>query len=141
MGLLASDEYIDPLGPVVQPLWGRCSTEGRDRGSPQDPAEQCLLRWGGISVPPAMTDDVQFVLRNGNRYGVTSNFGRQVIPGQFAKNVTGDNPAAIAHQALGASEITTTLCKGFTAGWPEINATLPSVLIKTHSGAAALGRL
>ncbi|MFD7701411.1 NAD(P)H-dependent oxidoreductase [Streptomyces caelestis] len=104
-------------------LAGKVMSSFTSTGAPHGGQEATILslntvfyHWGGIIVPPGITDDIMTAPSNGNPYGVSSVSGRQAIPGRLAENVTEENLAAIAHQTRRMLEVADTLRRGRMAG-------------------------
>lgn len=103
-------------------LSGKVMSSFTSTGAPHGGQEATILslntvfyHWGGIIVPPGITDDIMTAPSNGNPYGVSSVSGRQAIPGRLAENVTEDNLAAIAYQTRRMLEVADALRRGRTA--------------------------
>ncbi|MFF9127943.1 NAD(P)H-dependent oxidoreductase [Streptomyces sp. NPDC014889] len=117
--------FIDQAWPLNarRGLAGKVMSSFTSTGAPHGGQESTILslnnvfyHWGGIIVPPGVTDDIMMTPSNGNPYGVSSVSGRQAIPGRLAENVTDDNLAAIAYQTQRVTEIATALRLGSAAG-------------------------
>ncbi|MGW2517702.1 NAD(P)H-dependent oxidoreductase [Streptomyces sp. NPDC001617] len=117
--------FIDQAWPLNarRGLVNKVMSSFTSTGAPHGGQESTILslnnvfyHWGGIIVPPGVTDDIVMAPSNGNPYGVSSVSGRQAIPGRLAENVTEDNLAAIAHQTRRVVEIASALRLGFAAG-------------------------
>ncbi|MFB7513077.1 NAD(P)H-dependent oxidoreductase [Streptomyces sp. NPDC056144] len=103
-------------------LDGKVMSAFTSTGAPHGGQEATILslntvfcHWGGIIVPPGVTDDIMKTPSNGNPYGVSSVSGRQAIPGRLAENVTDDNLAALAHQTRRMLDVADALRRGRTA--------------------------
>src|SRR5262249_14011776 len=99
--------FIDQSWPLNarRGLVNKVMSSFTSTGAPHGGQESTILslntvfyHWGGIIVPPGVTDDIQTAPSNGNPYGVSSASGRQAIPGRLAENVTEDQMSAIAYQ-------------------------------------------
>lgn len=93
-------------------LSGKVMSSFTSTGAPHGGQEATILslntvfyHWGGIIVPPGITDEIMTAPSNGNPYGVSSVSGRQAVPGRLAENVTEDNLAAIGHQTRRMLEV------------------------------------
>ncbi|WP_432072099.1 NAD(P)H-dependent oxidoreductase [Streptomyces wuyuanensis] len=103
-------------------LSGKVMSSFTSTGAPHGGQEATILslntvfyHWGGVIVPPGITDDIMTAPSNGNPYGVSSVSGRQAVPGRLAENVTEDNLAAIAHQTRRMVEVADALRRGRAA--------------------------
>ncbi|MEU5219822.1 NAD(P)H-dependent oxidoreductase [Streptomyces sp. NPDC020807] len=103
-------------------LAGKVMSSFTSTGAPHGGQEATILslntvfyHWGGIIVPPGVTDDIMKTPSNGNPYGVSSVSGRQAVPGRLAENVTDDNRAALAHQTRRMLDVADALRRGRTA--------------------------
>lgn len=125
-GMIAAPlkHFIDLAWPLNARggLAGKVMSSFTSTGAPHGGQEATILslntvfyHWGGIIVPPGITDDIMTAPSNGNPYGVSSVSGRQAIPGRLAENVTEDNLAAIAYQTRRMVEVADALRKGRTA--------------------------
>ncbi|MFC4857010.1 flavodoxin family protein [Actinophytocola glycyrrhizae] len=125
-GLIAAPlkHFIEQAWPLNarRGLMNKVMSSFTSTGAPHGGQEATVLslntvfyHWGGIIVPPGVTDDIQTAPSNGNPYGVSSVSGRQAIPGRLAENVTEDNLAAIAYQTRRMVEIATAVRHGFEA--------------------------
>ncbi|MET9358265.1 NAD(P)H-dependent oxidoreductase [Streptomyces sp. NPDC006617] len=117
-----------PLKHFIEQAWplnargalaGKVMSSFTSTGAPHGGQESTILslnnvfyHWGGVIVPPGITDEILTAPSNGNPYGVSSVSGRQAIPGRLAEQVTEDNLAAIAYQARRVVEIATALRLG-----------------------------
>ncbi|MFC7913526.1 NAD(P)H-dependent oxidoreductase [Streptomyces sp. NPDC057386] len=117
--------FIDLAWPLNarRGLAGKVMSSFTSTGAPHGGQESTILslntvfyHWGGIIVPPGVTDDIMTAPSNGNPYGVSSVSGRQAVPGRLAENVTDDNLAAIAYQTQRVTEVATALRRGYAAG-------------------------
>lgn len=120
--------FIDRAWPLNarRGLVNKAMSSFTSTGAPHGGQESTILslnnvfyHWGGIIVPPGVTDDIQTAPSNGNPYGVSSASGRQAIPGRLAENVTEDQLAAIAYQTRRLLDVATALRLGFAAGRPR----------------------
>ncbi|MGW6982614.1 NAD(P)H-dependent oxidoreductase [Streptomyces sp. NPDC054932] len=125
-GMIAAPlkHFIDLAWPLNARggLSGKVMSSFTSTGAPHGGQEATILslntvfyHWGGIIVPPGITDDIMTAPSNGNPYGVSSVSGRQAIPGRLAENVTEDNLAAIAYQTRRMVEVADALRRGRTA--------------------------
>ncbi|MCK1818521.1 NAD(P)H-dependent oxidoreductase [Streptomyces sp. XM83C] len=117
--------FIDLAWPLNarRGLAGKVMSSFTSTGAPHGGQESTILslntvfyHWGGIIVPPGVTDDIMTAPSNGNPYGVSSVSGRQAVPGRLAENVTDDNLAAIAYQTQRVTEVAIALRRGYAAG-------------------------
>lgn len=117
--------FIDQAWPLNarRGLVNKVMSSFTSTGAPHGGQESTILslnnvfyHWGGIIVPPGVTDDIMTAPSNGNPYGVSSVSGRQAIPGRLAENVTEDNLAAMAYQTRRVIQIASALRLGFAAG-------------------------
>ena len=117
--------FIDQAWPLNarRGLVDKVMSSFTSTGAPHGGQESTILslnnvfyHWGGIIVPPGVTDDIVMAPSNGNPYGVSSVSGRKAVPGRLAENVTEDNLAAIAYQTRRVVEIASALRLGFAAG-------------------------
>ncbi|MEU3776069.1 NAD(P)H-dependent oxidoreductase [Streptomyces sp. NPDC032472] len=126
-GMIAAPlkHFIDLAWPLNARggLAGKVMSSFTSTGAPHGGQEATILslntvfyHWGGIIVPPGVTDDIMTAPSNGNPYGVSSVSGRQAVPGRLAENVTEDNLAAMAHQTRRMLEVADALRRGRTAG-------------------------
>ncbi|MGW0363373.1 NAD(P)H-dependent oxidoreductase [Streptomyces sp. NPDC002990] len=125
-GMIAAPlkHFIDLAWPLNARggLAGKVMSSFTSTGAPHGGQEATILslntvfyHWGGIIVPPGITDDIMTAPSNGNPYGVSSVSGRQAIPGRLAEHVTEDNLAAIAYQTRHMVEVADALRRGRTA--------------------------
>ncbi|KJY33339.1 MULTISPECIES: NAD(P)H-dependent oxidoreductase [unclassified Streptomyces] len=103
-------------------LQGKVMASFTSTGAPHGGQEATILslnavfyHWGGIIVPPGVTDEIMTAPSNGNPYGVSSVSGRQAVPGRLAENVTEDNLAALAYQTRRMLDVADALRRGRTA--------------------------
>ena len=117
--------FIDQAWPLNarRGLVDKVMSSFTSTGAPHGGQESTILslnnvfyHWGGIIVPPGVTDDIVMAPSNGNPYGVSSVSGRQAVPGRLAENVTEDNTAAIADPTRGVGEIASAPRLGSAAG-------------------------
>ncbi|MEU8620075.1 NAD(P)H-dependent oxidoreductase [Streptomyces sp. NPDC048623] len=122
-GMIAAPlkHFIDLAWPLNARggLAGKVMSSFTSTGAPHGGQEATILslntvfyHWGGIIVPPGITDEIMTAPSNGNPYGVSSVSGRQAIPGRLAENVTEDNLAAIAHQTRRMLDVADALRRG-----------------------------